>query len=169
MWRRAWVDGVDQWEDRWPEPYRLVQNEGTGLVSQGTRDWRDYHAAVTLVPQLARTMGLAVRVQGLRRYYAVLLSSDGTARLVKALDGETVLAEAPCEWRLGQSYDLTLHVEGTRLRARVDGVCVLEGEDSDHGLDGGGVGLIVTEGCVMAAAVSVQPATVYTASHGRRS
>ncbi|HEX5499325.1 MAG TPA: ADP-ribosylglycohydrolase family protein, partial [Thermomicrobiales bacterium] len=42
MWKRAWVDGVDQvdqWEGRWPQPYRIVQNEGTGLISQGTADW----------------------------------------------------------------------------------------------------------------------------------
>ena len=36
MWRRAWVDGVDQFEGRWPEPYRISQNHGTGLISQGT-------------------------------------------------------------------------------------------------------------------------------------
>jgi hypothetical protein len=37
MWRRAWVDGVDQCETPYPETYRLIQNEGTGMVIQGTR------------------------------------------------------------------------------------------------------------------------------------
>ncbi|MBA2596850.1 MAG: ADP-ribosylglycohydrolase family protein, partial [Chloroflexia bacterium] len=35
MWRRAWVDGVDQFEGRWPEPYRISQNHDTGLIGQG--------------------------------------------------------------------------------------------------------------------------------------
>ena len=41
MWRRAWVNGLDHSERRgpesWhPEPFRIVQDEGRGLLSQGT-------------------------------------------------------------------------------------------------------------------------------------
>ncbi len=39
MWRRAWVQGTDRFDVFSPEPFRLVQNRGTGLLMQGTRDW----------------------------------------------------------------------------------------------------------------------------------
>ena len=47
MWKKAWVDGFDSSErlidhDDWPVPYRLIQNNGSGLLIQGTRDWQDY-------------------------------------------------------------------------------------------------------------------------------
>ncbi len=41
VWRRACVDGVDQWEPWWKEAYRIVQNTGRGLIIQGTREWPD--------------------------------------------------------------------------------------------------------------------------------
>jgi hypothetical protein len=35
MWRSAWANAVDQYEGRWAEPFRLMQNEGTGMLIQG--------------------------------------------------------------------------------------------------------------------------------------
>ena len=70
MWRRAWVDGVDTLESRPAEPYRLIQDEGTGLLIQGTREWRDYEVTAVVTPRLAEAFGLAACVQGRRRYVA---------------------------------------------------------------------------------------------------
>jgi hypothetical protein len=73
MWKRAWVNGLDH-HDRldqlefWPEPYRLVQNYGRGLLMQGSRQWKDYRAAVTMTPHLCKAGGVAVRVQGKRPF-----------------------------------------------------------------------------------------------------
>src|SRR6266498_3015378 len=85
LWRRAWVDGVDQFDGGWPEPFRIVQNQGTGLLIHGARDWRDYHVRAAITPHLALAAGIAARVQGMRRYYALLLCAGGVARLIKAL------------------------------------------------------------------------------------
>jgi hypothetical protein len=38
QWREAWVDGVDQFQSRWWDSYRISNNIGTGLISQGTAD-----------------------------------------------------------------------------------------------------------------------------------
>ncbi len=75
MWRRAWVDAVDQWEPWYKDAYRLIKNHGTGLLMQGTRDWVDYRVTATITPYLAKALGIAARVQGLRRYYATLIAS----------------------------------------------------------------------------------------------
>src|SRR5215212_5967054 len=58
MWRRAWVNGVDQFEPHWPEPYRLVQNHGRGLLIQGTREWIDYEVRATITPYMIAQAGL---------------------------------------------------------------------------------------------------------------
>jgi len=159
MWRRAWVDGIDQYESRWTEPYRLVQNEGVGLLIQGTREWTDYRVSATLTPHLAVAAGIGARVQGMRRYYALLLGDDGMARLVKALDGDTALAETPLVWDLERPYELSLQVEGRRLRAAIDGRELFDVEDLDRPLIGGGAALICREGCVSSGAVTVRPPT----------
>jgi len=86
--------GIDRFEPAWPEPYRLVQNRGRGLLIQGTRAWTDYEVTALVTPHTVAAAGIGARVQGLRRYYALLLCRDDTVRLVKALAGRRTLAEA---------------------------------------------------------------------------
>ena len=158
MWRRAWMDGVDDFRDRWPEPYRIVQNHGTGLISQGTADWTDYRAEADVKVYLARSGGLAVRTGGMRRYYALTLDDDGQARLIKMRDGQTILAEAAFPWDFDRSYALALEADGARLRGWIDGALLFDVADETDPLTGGGVGLVCTEGCLGSEAVRVRPA-----------
>lgn len=158
MWRRAWVNGVDQFEGRWPEPYRIVQNHGTGLLMQGTQDWTDYQVDAPVTVHLAKASGIAACVGGLRRYYALLLCNDGKARLVKALDGNTVLAETDFPWEVRRPYQLSLVVTGNRIEASIDGEVLFDVTDEEHPLLGGGIGLICEEGCLSSDAVTVRPA-----------
>ena len=119
MWRRAWVDGVDQYEGRWWEAYRLVQNHGRGLLMQGGCDWTDYTVSSTITLHMAEAAGLAARVQGMRRYYALLLRrATAEAQLIRALDGDTVLAETAFAWEFGATHDFALTVKGTADRRR---------------------------------------------------
>ena len=93
MWHRAWVNGLDEYITHYPEAFRLVQNEGCGLFIQGTREWTDYQVSSDITPHMVKSCGIGARVQGMRRYYGLMLGPNGRAQLVKALDGLTVLAE----------------------------------------------------------------------------
>jgi ADP-ribosylglycohydrolase len=158
MWRRAWVDGVDH-VDRWgAEPYRVSQDSGTGLLIQGGREWTDYEVSAHLTPRMCRSAGLGARVQGMRRYYALLFAPGGIARLVKALDGETVLAQVPFPWQYDVSYDVALRAEGHRLQGFVNGELLLSADDTDRPLTGGAVALVCEEGRLESGPVTVRPA-----------
>jgi ADP-ribosylglycohydrolase len=156
IWRRSWANGVDQFENRWSEPYRIVKNHGTGLISQGTADWMNYRASAPITIQLATSAGIAARVQGLRRYYALLLCDDQTARLVKVRSATSVLAETPFVWQPFTQYELAIDVDGDQIRAAIDGVPLFAVRDDDP-LPGGGVGLVVEAGCLSSEAVHVTP------------
>lgn len=156
LWRRAWLDAVDHFDERGARDLRIIQNHGTGLLFQGTREWADYAVSATVTPGLVERAGLAARVQGLRRFYALLLAPNGTVQLVKSLDGETVLAEAPFAWDYEQPYALRLQVQGQHLRAWVGDELLLEAEDTERPLLGGGAGLICTAGLLNADAVRVE-------------
>lgn len=153
----AWVNGADQYDHWWPEAYRLVQNRGRGLLAQGTRQWTDYTARATLTLHLAKAAGLAVHMQGMQRYYALLLCDDGSARLIKALDGDTVLAECAFPWKHGATHEFAVTVRGRHIEASIDGKPLLAANDIDRPLDGGGVALVVEEGRIMCEAVAVSP------------
>ena len=156
MWRRAFVDGIDQYDRWWNEAFRLVQNVGTGLLIQGTRDWHDYRVSSAITPHLCQRFGVAARVQGMARYYALLLCVDGGARLVKALDGESVLAEAHYKWTYGKAYDLMLEVSGKRIVGSVNGKVLFDVQDDDRPLLEGAIGLVITEGRAATDAVMVE-------------
>ena len=157
MWRRAWVPAVDRFESGWSEAYRLTQNRGRGLLIQGTREWDDYEVAAVIRPKMVAAAGLAARVQGLRRYYALLLHEDA-AQLVKVLDGETVLAEAPLERGFGAPYALRLSVVGRSIVASVDGDVTLTFDDDHRPLSRGAVAFVCEQGSMTAERVAVRGA-----------
>jgi ADP-ribosylglycohydrolase len=156
-WRRAWVQAVEHFDPHWPEPFRLAHNHGRGLLIQGAREWTDYEVSSRLTPHMARANGIAARVQGMERYYALLLCAGGLLRLVKVLDGETVLAERPFDWQEETPCTLQLRVSGQTLSAFVDGVPMFEVEDAERPLTGGAIALVCEEGCLSSHAVVVTP------------
>jgi hypothetical protein len=157
LWRRAWVDGVDHFEGRYFEAFRISQNAGRGVMAQGTRDWIDYTVTSEITPYLARNAGLAIRVQGLRRYYALLLGSDQVARLVRMDDEETILAETPFPWEVFTPYTLALTANGDTLTGTINGPTQLTATDPGSRLSAGGAGFVIEEGTIGSEAFTVSP------------
>ena len=154
MWNRAWVNGVDQYLPKWGESFRLVHNRGTGLVLHGSRDWQDYRVSADVTPHLIRRAGVAARVQGMRRYYALVLNAAGSVQIVRELDGTTVLAEAPFDVEFYRTYQMEIAVEGTKITGSVDGEALLATEDD--ALATGGIALLIDEGRTATQAVTVR-------------
>jgi len=94
-------------------------------------------------------------VQGLKRYYALLLRQGGTLQVIKMREGETVLAETPVAWTYDTAYELRLRVRGTHIHAWLNGELCLEAHDS--ALTHGGVALVCEEGRIVTDAVVVHP------------
>ena len=161
MWRRAWVNAADMvsWQPQGPdssETYRIMQNEGRGMLMQGSATWENYQASAEFTPHLCNTGGIAVRVQGLRRYYALLLHRDGVLRIVKYQDEESVLTETSVPMTFGRTYLLSLEANGSHLVGRMDDEVVIEAEDDTNSLTAGGVGLICEAGRVAFGDVIIQ-------------
>jgi len=158
MWQRAWVNGADTVSfGRGDRTYRICQNRGTGLLIQGTREWTDYRASTSIRVNLAASAGLAARVGGMRRYYALLLVKEGV-QLVKAFDELTVLAETDLTWEFGGTHELALEVVGGQIKAWVDSRQMFDVTDNERPLAGGAVALVVEEGSFSADSVTICPA-----------
>ena len=68
------------------------------------------------------------------------------ARLIKALDGETLLAESPFEWQLGDAYGFELSVVGSRIQGSINGRVVVAATDELAPLRDGGIALVCADG-----------------------
>ncbi|HEV2474408.1 MAG TPA: ADP-ribosylglycohydrolase family protein [Chthonomonadales bacterium] len=171
--RRAWVDGLAHFGAH-DGVFELRQPAGTGIIMQGTREWRDYRAEATIIPSMARETGLAIRVQGMRRYYALCFAPDGRLRLVKRVADTEILAECVYDWKPNTPYRLYFEAAGTKLSAwalelpagengaiyvhtlpevqRLDGPLLAA---QDGALCGGAIGLICADGAMQAASVAI--------------
>ena len=128
-----------------------------GLLIQGCREWTDYRVDADCTPHLARAAGLAARVQGMGRYYALVLWKPDRLRLVKVLDGEILLAEAVFPWQLGATYRLSLIVQGSRVQAEINDQLLFDVTDETNPLTGGAAALVVEEGRMAAQKVQIGP------------
>ncbi|OTA02467.1 ADP-ribosylglycohydrolase [Trichoderma parareesei] len=153
FWHRAWVNGVDTFSS-WA--FIIAQGQGEGIIIHGTREWDNYSVTVpNLMVKLGAPAGLAIRVQGLNRYYAVFFTEDKKIALVKALDKKRIeLASAAFPWELDRKYRVALTACDGLIRARVDDV-ELQAIDGQYG--GGGIGLVATDGCVSADCFIIAP------------
>jgi hypothetical protein len=159
FWRRAWVNAVDNFSTTFPQAFRISQDRGEGMIIHGGRQWRDYRLEISLTAHLAEHMGVGVRVQGLRRFYAVLLERPDKLRLIRVRNGATtLLAEASFAWSFEQPYKFVVEVGGRRISAAVDGVRLEARDDTEEALVDGGVALIIQGGAASTNEVVVAPA-----------
>jgi hypothetical protein len=158
MWLRAWINAVDHVGTRWTSPFHLSQNRGTGLFIQGSRDWQNYAVQSAIVSDPAKSFGLAARVQGLTRYYALLLGPNQVLRLVRNYDGVEVLAEVPYSWNWSEPYQFNVVVEQATIIGSINGAELISYSDPDARLLDGGIALVCEEGLIMTDEVVVRAA-----------
>lgn len=158
MSARAWAKSVDRFEPVRDRFEFLTHNQGVGLLTQGARDWTDYRVECRITPKMAVAGGIAVRVQGLRRYYSVVFAAPGEFRIDKALNGVSTLARTSFPWEPFTDYFVEVEVRGNEIRAWIDGRLRLTASDLDNPLQGGAFGFIVESGCVGAGVASISPA-----------
>ena len=158
MWLRAWINAVDHVGTHWASAFHLSQNRGTGLFIQGSRDWQNYAVEAAIMSDPAKCFGLAARVQGLTRYYALTLGPNQTLRLIRNYDGVQALAEIPFRWSWSESYHFRLEVNRTRIACSINGGELIRYDDPDALLLDGGIALFCEEGLIMTNEVKVTAA-----------
>ncbi len=157
LWKRAWASAVSQFEGWGSHPYRIIQNEGVGMVTQGEWEWTGYTVSTRVLPHLARRLGLLGAVRGLRRYVALILDEDHTVRLIEQRDDiYRVLAESEATWALEEAQPLSLTVAESGLSATYGDVTLTA--SGDDLLTRGAVGLLADTGYGEFGPVTVGPA-----------
>ena len=134
----------------------IAHDRGEGIITHGTRQWTDYQAtAHKFTVNLGAPAGLAIRVRGLNRYYAIMFLRGNRIALVKARDEQRLeLSSVPFQWSLDTSYEVKIEVQGGTIVARI-GKIVLRA--TDHEYPSGGVGLVVTDGSLSADSIDISP------------
>ncbi|HTP57371.1 MAG TPA: ADP-ribosylglycohydrolase family protein, partial [Spirochaetia bacterium] len=157
LWRKAWVNAFDHEGLFWPESFRLSQDRGTGLLITGCREWTDYRVSCDISSDMAAEYGIALRVQGLRRMYSLVVKDNRAVELRKELRGRTVLARARISLQEAAACNLVLEARGSRLTGYANGKRLFDVTDRRDPLEGGGLALLCTQGTMATNEVRVEP------------
>lgn len=148
-WMRAWVSAAREFAPDFELTYCISHSAANGLVTLGTRAWRDYAVETGLRFSLHRSGGLVLRARGLRRYYAALFSGGDRIAIVARHDGAVhTLAQAAFPYEMERLYALRFAAVGDRLSLAVDGAALLEARDDRY--RSGGAGFVIDEGTMIA-------------------
>jgi ADP-ribosylglycohydrolase len=159
FWRMAWVNGVSFFSKRFPPSFRISQGRGEGVILTGTREWTDYAVESTVVVHLGNYGGIAVRAQGLRRYYGARLTRAGMLEIVRVRDeAEEVLGATRFRLEFEKAIPMRVVVEGAEIRATAGDATLAVRDDSPLALADGAVGLLISEGALSTNEVRVGPA-----------
>lgn len=133
----------------------ISQAKGEGIILYGTRDWDNYRVVVpNFTVILGAPCGMAVRAQGLNRYYSLAFVKGDRVAIVKALDSERItLVSAELQWSLDVDYHLTIEVRGDIITAHVGDIS-LTATDSQY--TNGALGLIATDGSISTDEIRVE-------------
>ncbi|MGG5838349.1 ADP-ribosylglycohydrolase family protein, partial [Huaxiibacter chinensis] len=156
FWWRAWVNGVDLFSRHYPASFRISKEYGEGLIIHGTRQWTDYRVRSEITLHLGEYGGLAFRVQGMRRYYAVRVLRTGHAQLIRVRDETTcILAETVLQdvFERPLTFDITL--KDRCLTATVDGKLLCAEDNAPGAFCDGGVGLLICAGALSTDAIHI--------------
>jgi len=94
---------------------------GINETYTGDIDWADYVMSAQVSPVVGEHHLINARVQGALRSYAFGLTPDNTITLYKNEGQYRVLASTEFEWQHGETYTLSLQVEGNKITASVQG------------------------------------------------
>ena len=148
FWQRAWVNSADNFKG-YAAGIRIAQDQGEGLIIQGTRQWTDYRLDADMTVHLGRYAGLAARVGGLRRFYAARLCREGQFQILRVFDEDReVLASTALPWRFDKTVPVSMTVCGRRIIASAGETVLTADDDRDGHLASGGAGLLVADGAV---------------------
>ena len=155
MWKASWVDALDKW-DSGERTFRVCKDSGRGMLITGTDLWKNYKVTSDIAIQRVKTGGLAARVQGLNRYYGLVISASNKLQLIKVINEPKVLKEIDFDLEYYKDYKLSLKVEDNKLSGYLDNKVVLECTDNSDVLENGAMGLIVEDGTMVTDEVIVE-------------
>ncbi|MCY4372265.1 MAG: ADP-ribosylglycohydrolase family protein [Spirochaetaceae bacterium] len=148
-WMRAWVSAAREFAPDFELTYCISHSGENGLVTLGTRAWRDYAVETGLRFSLHRSGGPVLRARGLRCYYAALFSGGDRIAIVARQHGTVhTLAHTAFPYEMERLYAVRFAATSDRLSLAVDGAPLLEVHDDRY--RSGGAGFVIDEGTMIA-------------------
>ena len=139
LWLAGFASSAAQFAADFKRTYCVSHAEENGVVTIGSREWKDYSVESSIYYSLHQEGGLVLRSTGHRRFYAAVLRDFQKAQIVVERDGKrTVLGEIEYPYEEEKGYRMKFTAKGSVLCLDINGKRVLEVEDDTYVCGGGG-------------------------------
>ena len=147
-WMKSFVSSAQNFTPDYTTTFSISHPRDNGVVTIGTREWRNYSVESTITLAQQRAAGLVARSRGHRRYYAAVLT-EGKVAIIKCRDSEvTQLVAIPFDYSIDAMYPMQFRVVEDSLSLWISGNEVASAIDSEF--TSGGAGFLVDEGAILA-------------------
>lgn len=155
LWLASFASSAAQFAADFNQTYCVSHQEDDGLVTIGTRDWKDYKVESTVYYNLHKAGGLVIRSAGHKRYYGAVLTGYNKAQIFVQKDRERrILAEKEYKYEEDKPYRLEFAAQGDRLSFQVNGENILTTNDDTYSC--GGAGFTISRGTMTCDSFIVQ-------------
>lgn len=145
LWLAGFASSAAQFAADFKRTYCVSNVEDDGVVTIGSREWKNYSVESTLYFSLHKEGGMVLRSVGHKRYYAAVLSGWNKAQILLVRDREKkVLAEADYSYAEDEAYCLKFSAIRDTLCLDVNGKRILEVTDDTY--TEGGAGFLISGG-----------------------
>lgn len=139
LWLAGFASSAAQFAADFKRTYCVSHAEENGVVTIGSREWKDYSVESSIYYSLHQEGGLILRSTGHRRFYAAVLRDFQKAQIVVERDGKrTVLGEIEYPYEEEKGYRMKFTAKGNVLCLDINGKRMLEVKDDTYVCGGGG-------------------------------
>lgn len=155
LWLASFASSAAQFAADFNQTYCVSHQEDDGLVTIGTRDWKDYKIESTVYYNLHKAGGLVIRSVGHKRYYGAVLTGYNKAQIFVQKDKERrILVEKEYTYEEDKPYRLEFVAHGNQLNFLVNGEKILTANDETYLY--GGAGFTISRGTMTCDSFIVQ-------------
>lgn len=145
LWLAGFASSAVQFAADFKRTYCVSNVEDDGVVTIGSKEWKDYSVESKLYFSLHKEGGMVLRSVGHRRFYAALLGGWKKAQIILVKDREKkVLGEVDYSYVEDEGYRLKFSAYQNILRLDVNGETILEVKDDTY--TEGGAGFMISGG-----------------------
>lgn len=145
LWLAGFASSAAQFAADFNQTYCVSHQEDDGLVTIGSREWKDYKVESIVYFSLHKSGGLVVRSTGHKRYYGAILTNYNTAQIFMQKDGNRkILTETEFIYVEDKPYKLQFAAYGNQLSFWVNEEKILCTSDAAYTC--GGAGFTISKG-----------------------
>jgi ADP-ribosylglycohydrolase len=132
-WLQVWASSAKQFAPDFTYTYCISHPENYGIVTQGTREWKNYSIESNLMFNLHKQAGFVIRSNGHHRYYAALFSGGNQVSIIfRKNQDENILAKEEFKYEQDHLYNVKFRASENELTLFINGKKILSTRDNSY-------------------------------------